>query len=359
MRAAPRAAFHVAYIDGLRAVAVLSVLAYHAAISAGGRYADWAYCGSRGVDLFFVISGFCLAFPFLRAWRARGTFDLDYASFGRFLLRRFSRIAPPFYAAIALFAILAATPFGFPTAEHQDASFGAAVRDFFGNVTFLTSARPLFNASFWTLGIEARWYLLCPLLIALYVRSRGAFAFVAGLMYGLYFFTPFSIADEGTLPCFMAGILAADLALARPAWCRHAWIAAAGFLCLAALQQSRSASADLANPLWHAACFFLVVAAGTGPLARAFAWKPLAYVGIASYSIYLFHEPFVYALARSGLARPLAGLVGLGIGLAAYRFIERPLTNETFRGSLERAISAPVRLFARPRRVEPGAEPAP
>jgi peptidoglycan/LPS O-acetylase OafA/YrhL len=331
------------------------VLAYHAVISAGGTYSDWAFCGSRGVDLFFVISGFCLAFPFLRAWRARGTFDLDYVTFGRFLLRRFSRIAPPFYAAIALFAILAATPFGFPTAEHQDASFAAAVRDLFGNVTFLTSARPLFNASFWTLGIEARWYLLCPLLVALYVRSRPAFAGVAALMYVLYFFTPFSIADEGTLPCFMAGILAADLALTRQLWCRHAWIAAAGFLCLAALQQSRSASADLASPLWHAGCFFLVVAGSTGVLARVLAWKPLAYVGIASYGIYLFHEPFVYALARAGVSRPIAGLMGLGIGLAAYRFIERPMTSEAFRGALERAISAPVRVFAKPRLVEPRA----
>jgi peptidoglycan/LPS O-acetylase OafA/YrhL len=309
--------------------------------------------------LFFVISGFCLAFPFLRAWRAHRTFELSYHAFGRFLLRRFSRIAPPFYAAIALFALLAVTPFGFPTAEQRDASFGAALRDFLGNVTFLTSPQPLFNISFWTLGIEARWYMLCPLLIALYVRSRLAFAFVAVLMYGMYFFTPFSISDEGTLPCFMAGILAADLALTRQSWCSFAWIPAGVFLAIAALEQSHSRSTDLADPLWHAACFFLVVAAGTGALARTFAWRPLAYVGIASYSIYLFHEPFIWALVRSGVARPLAGLVGLGIGLAAYRFIERPLTNETFRGSLERAISAPVRLFAKPRRVEPGAEPAP
>jgi peptidoglycan/LPS O-acetylase OafA/YrhL len=346
---------HVAYIDGLRAVAVLSVLAFHTAISADGRPADWAICGSRGVVLFFVISGFCLAFPFLRAWRARGTFELDYAAYGRFLLRRLSRIAPPFYAAIVIFGILAATPFGFPTAEHQDASFGSALRDFFGNLTFLTSARPIFNASFWTLGIEARWYLLCPLLIALYVRSRLIFAAVAALMYGLYFFTPFSLADEGSLPCFMAGIFAADVALARPAWCRYAWIAAACFLGLAVLQQSGSDSGDLANPLWHAACFFLVVAGNAGVVARLLSWKPLAYVGIASYSIYLFHEPFVTALARSGVSRPIAAVAGLGIGLAAYRFIERPLAGEGFRGALERAISAPARLFAKPRLVEPRA----
>jgi peptidoglycan/LPS O-acetylase OafA/YrhL len=337
---------HVGYIDGLRAIAVSSVLLYHSFIANDATFPDWVYCGSRGVALFFVISGFCLAFPFLHAWRSRGTFTLDSRSFLKFLLRRFSRIAPPFYAALAIFALLAFTPFGFPNAHHQDTSFANAARDFVANLFFLTAKSPLLNASFWTLGIEARWYLLCPLLIALYVRSRIGFGIVAAAMYGLYFFSPYSIADEGVLPCFMAGILAADLVLAGPTWLRFAWLPAGVALGVAIFAQSRVAESDLGDPFWHVTCFLLVIAGSTGAFRRVLEWKPIAFVGIASYSIYLSHGPFIESFVKSGVPRPLAAFGGLAIGLFAYRVIERPLASDPFRRKLETAIAAPFRLLA-------------
>jgi peptidoglycan/LPS O-acetylase OafA/YrhL len=337
---------HLAYVDGLRAVAVLSVLGFHAALANATPYANWIVCGSRGVDLFFVISGFCLAYPFLARRHAGVAFRLDYRAYGAFLLRRFSRIAPPFYIVLTLFALLSLGPFGFPDAAHQITSFPNAARDYLGDLAFFTTKSPLFNASFWTLGIEARWYLLCPLLIALYVRSRVVFFSLGGLMYGLYFFSPFNVADEGTLPCFMAGIVAADLALGGHPWQRFAWIAATFSLTAAIVSQTMSPGRDLSDPIWHAASFFLVVAGGSGALARLLAWRPLAGLGIASYSIYLIHGPVIESLAQAGLPRVIASCAGLACGLAGYLLIERPLSRPAVRAAIERRIVSVFRSRA-------------
>ena len=334
---------HLAYVDGLRAVAVLSVLLYHAYIAGDATYPMWTICGSRGVDLFFVISGFCLAYPFLAKWRA-GKFRMDRAVYGGFMLRRFSRIAPPYYVALTLFALLALTPFGFPNASHQSTALPNAVHDYFFDLAFLTGKSPLFNASFWTLGIEWRWYLLCPLLIALYVRTRLGFFAVGAVLSAAYNFLPLTIADEGTLPCFMAGILAADIAIVRHPWRRFAWIALAIALPVAVAMQLTTTERDLGDPIWHLASFCLVVAGGTGVLARVLTWRPIAMVGVASYSIYLIHGPIIESLVRAGIPPVLAGLGGLAAGFAAYYAIERPLSQPAFRKALEARLTLPVRL---------------
>src|SRR5271163_4433651 len=97
----PSVPAHVPSIDGLRAVAVLGVIAYHANFLPGS-------VGARGVDLFFVISGLCLSLPVLR--RA-GDFQRT-----RFWINRCWRIVPPYWAALALFALLSLTAFGLPSA---------------------------------------------------------------------------------------------------------------------------------------------------------------------------------------------------------------------------------------------------
>jgi peptidoglycan/LPS O-acetylase OafA/YrhL len=337
------------YVDGLRAIAVLGVLACHS-FPETPRFATAIGVGARGVDLFFVISGFCLAYPFLAARRRAGALHLDAAAYCAFLLRRATRIAPPYYAALALFALLALTPFGFPDARAQVTDAHAASNELLRDLFFFTSKSPIFNGSFWTLGIEARWYLLCPLLIALYARSRPLFFAAGAALYGLYFFAPQSIADEGTLPCFMAGICAADLALQRHALCARAWIGAAVFLPAALLCESRGWMLDHANPLWHAAGFFVVLAAGTPQAARLLAWRPLAVTGIASYSIYLVHGPFVAWFAEHGVPLPAAAGAALALGFVFWWLVERPLGAPAYRRMLEQRLRAPFEAL-RPRRL--------
>ena len=104
MRAVKPEEKRVGYIDGLRALAVLSVLVFHSALSnpvaaaKGGVIALVFTQGCHGVDLFFVISGFCLSYPVLKKVYERGSYQFDLCGY---LARRVIRIVPPYYAAIA------------------------------------------------------------------------------------------------------------------------------------------------------------------------------------------------------------------------------------------------------------------
>ena len=82
-------------IQGLRAIAVLAVVAFHAALPVPG--------GFVGVDIFFVISGFVITVMLEREWRETGK-----VSFGRFYLRRFKRLTPALAMMIAITVILSA-----------------------------------------------------------------------------------------------------------------------------------------------------------------------------------------------------------------------------------------------------------
>ncbi len=334
---------HVGAIEGLRAIAVLAVVAVHMR-SGDGSAPSWTLCGARGVDLFFAISGFCLAYPFLRTWHTGSPVDI---SFSRFLARRIGRIGPPYWMALFLFALLSLTPVGLPTASTLP-DVASALRELGLDAVFLTNRAPVFDASFWTLGIEMRWYLLFPLLLRLYVRSRLAFVAVGAACYVLYFFTPYSVADAGTLPCFMLGMVAADLAIRRHPAIRYALPIAFGTIGVAAWQQARDASTDLANPLWHAAAFFAVLTAGDERVAGVLNFRPLAYVGVASYSIYLVHQPILESLAFAGLSAPLAALFAIASGVAFYECVERPMLRRGFRALVERAFLRVFSLF-RPR----------
>jgi peptidoglycan/LPS O-acetylase OafA/YrhL len=335
---------HVGAIEGLRAIAVVAVVSLHMVRVGSGSTAGWAACGARGVDLFFAISGFCLTYPFLRTWRARATVDI---SFSQFLARRIGRIGPPYWVALFLFALMSLTPMGLPTASTHPGS-ASALRELGLDAVFLTNRAPVFDSSFWTLGIEMRWYLLFPLLLRLYVRSRLAFVGVGAACYVLYFFTPYSVADAGTLPCFMLGMVAADLIARRHPAIRYALPIALVTIFAAAWQQAHDDSSDLANPLWHAAAFFAVLTAGDERVARVLRFGPLAFVGVASYSVYLVHEPILESLALAGIPAPLAAILSIASGVAFYECVERPMLRPEFRERIEAALLRAFRLYQPP-----------
>src|ERR1700730_9077408 len=98
---------HIEYIDGLRAVAVLMVVICHAAKYTMDFHQGWPihvlFEGAHGVDLFFVISGFCLSYPILRQVHfGKGDFDVL-----KFWARRIVRVMPPYWVAFALILAVA------------------------------------------------------------------------------------------------------------------------------------------------------------------------------------------------------------------------------------------------------------
>lgn len=322
----------VRHIDGLRAIAVLSVVAYHAAKHAlappVGLWGTLLWNGRHGVDLFFVLSGFCLSYPSLARLRREGSARFDVV---RYAAHRVVRIVPPYWAAIlflaAFFGVVAHAGYSGP---------GASLADSLRWAAFIDNGTPL-NGSFWTLPIEFRWYFVFPLLMLLWVRAPRAFIPVAAA--ALLVLATWSInRDAAFLPEFMLGIVAASLAVAgvRIGW----WVPAVTVLgaAVAILLSANPAGGGDAlgfNPSWFVVAFGVVLSAGAfAPLSRALSFRPLAAVGLASYSIYLVHEPIVAFAEWRGLGGIWAALIGIAAGFAFWAVAERPFVSTALRTKL-------------------------
>lgn len=179
---------HLETIDFLRAVAILGVVLFHAVgvISPGPGWGDsgwkekfgwgdWAFYGSYGVALFFVISGFCIHWGFL---------NNSQHTTASFYWRRFWRIYPPYMLAMVVLtaiSLLHDRALGQPrTITITD--FGAHalfIHNFFQFNVFYGNI----NGSFWSLANEMQYYLLYPLLLM--VRGRWGMRTVVYLALGL------------------------------------------------------------------------------------------------------------------------------------------------------------------------------
>ena len=337
------------YVDGLRAIAVLAVVLAHVAYHglAPGTPQRFMLEGSHGVDLFFVISGFCLAFP--RLAKLRNGKDVAF-DVGDYFTKRLVRIVPPYYIATAAFLAMLVVPH--LIAHHALPTGLPDARSLAMSLLFLDDRVTLLNSSFWTLMVEFRWYFLFPVMLWLWVRSPRAFMLVGIVSLLLYHFTRARDLDLGTLPGFMLGIVAADLQLAGtrthrwgPHLRRWAWalVVPAALIGIAMEPWATIPGfyrADVAfayQPTifaWQIACFAFVVAAGAVPaFSRLLSLRALVAIGVASYAIYLVHEPIIaYAANHPGLAANVLGAVAaLAIGFAFWAVVERPFTTGPLR----------------------------
>jgi peptidoglycan/LPS O-acetylase OafA/YrhL len=341
------------YVDGLRAVAVLTVLASHIGLHANGTGAIFHVVaeGCHGVDLFFILSGFCLAYPTLRKIRRDGgtLFRItDYAA------KRFVRIVPPFYIATFVFLSIAAA--GLWTGHDAIVTMPPAL-DVVKTLFFLDGRVVLLNGSFWTLMVEFRWYFVFPILLAVWLRSPRAFCAIGVASALLYGFTRARGLDLGTLPAFMLGIVAADiyigegrvpanvasivkrLALPLTVVCAGAGIAVETRASIPGFNGDDVMWAfqpTIAG--WQLAAFFFVIAAGSLTWLRSILASPaLVATGVASYAIYLVHEPFVRIVlshVRGPLGFAAAGAGALACGFAFWAIAERPFTTGMLRRPL-------------------------
>lgn len=316
----------IAHIDGLRGIAVLSVLIFHVWFQSpslqGNHWLNLILgCGRHGVDLFFVLSGFCLSYPTLTALHSKGCASFDLVKYGA---RRLVRILPPYWAA--MLACGGALIVG-RIAPGYHVTFGDALRQ----ALFLDKGATLINPSFWTLAIEFRWYFLMPLALLLWVRAPRVFGLVL-LAIPVLWSTLASSKDLLFLPGFLLGIVAADLALRRRPVARYAPIGALVLVPLAVLMDPQAGEGGF-NPPWMLAAFFLVVSAGHLPSLRAVcSMRWLTVVGVASYSIYLVHQPALMLVERWGTFAMLA--IPLATGFAFWRVAERPFVEGRLRERL-------------------------
>jgi peptidoglycan/LPS O-acetylase OafA/YrhL len=343
-------------VDGLRAVAVLLVLLFHAELGFSG--------GFIGVDVFFVISGFLITGLILKD-QAAGRFSLE-----RFWVRRIRRIIPA--ATTMVLAVLAAGLFLLLPGAFADLSQSAIAQQLmYSNVYFwkhtgyfdgAADLKPLLHT--WSLAVEEQFYLGYPFVLVLLQRfgrramaSMLACVALASLIaseYGLrhdpsgaFFLLPTRAWELllGGLVCFLpAPTHAKRWVLAALSWLSLTALLAAGW-CYSATTPFPGLAAMV--PCLAAAILIYANSTRLSLPAQLLATKPLVFLGLLSYSLYLWHWPLL-AFCRYWLGsdlKPAVGVSALGVsGLLAYaswRFIETP-----FRKQATNFSSKPVFLAA-------------
>lgn len=346
-------------IDALRALAVLAVFFYHSGV-------EWMPGGFLGVDLFFVISGFLITSLLLREFRRGG-----HVALGRFWLRRARRLLPAVGVLVAVTMVLAAI--FEPDRIEQLRGDAIASLAYFANWHFILGEqsyfdqfqRPSLLTHLWSLSVEEQFYLFWPLLFAagmkLFGRTRLLLGVVAGALASValawVLFDPGGDASRvyyGT-DTHAVGLLA-GVALAlvwSPVELRRRrfgpWagpvLDAVGVLALAYVVLSFLRVHDYDLALWHGGYLWLalttalLLAVLVHPAARLgslLGQAPLLWLGLRSYSFYLWHYP-VLMLTRPGadvsLPRgvmiPLQLLAVLALADLSYRFVELPFRGKT------------------------------
>lgn len=354
---APSNANHISYLpglDGIRALAVLSVLFYHAELAVYGGY--------LGVESFFVLSGFLITTLLLNEWQRDGRINLK-----AFWLRRARRLLPALFVLLAATLVLVAV-----LLPEELAATGREVLAALGYVTnwylvgtqqsyFDAVQRPPLLQHLWSLAVEEQFYVFWPLLFAggmRFLRPRGMFTLTIGLAIGSAALMA-ALFDPGADPSRIyygtdtrasAMLLGAAMAwLWRPGAQPFASHRGAGIaldiLGAAALVALLTLYALLHSqqPLLYRGGFGIaslatafVIAAATHPMARfipaLLEWKPLRWVGLRSYGIYLWHWP-IFMLTRPGVDLPWDGwqiqvlrfAAAFGLAALSYRFVETPV----------------------------------
>jgi peptidoglycan/LPS O-acetylase OafA/YrhL len=327
-------------IQGLRAVAVLSILVFHADPA-------WLPGGFVGVDIFFVISGFVITSIVMRDIE-RNTFSL--ADFYR---KRVARIFPALYAMLAA-SLVAGCFLLIPSDFEELAKTTLATIFYVSNVVFMqlsgyfdgaAEMKPLLHT--WSLAVEEQFYLVYPLallLVARFGRRWLPLAFAAGII-GSLALCVWLLRGHASAAFYLSpprafelliGAAAAALPQARVA--SHslreglAWLGAGLIAASIALY-----SADMAFPglaaLPPTIGTGLIILAGRDEatrVGRLLSNRAFVYVGALSYSLYLWHWPLIvytrHLTDAPLLAWQAAALIALSLVAAAasYRFVEQP-----------------------------------
>lgn len=344
---------HLPALDGLRGLAVLGVLFFH-----DGRLPG----GYLGVDLFFVLSGYLITSLLLAEWSATQKIDL-----AAFWIRRARRLFPALLAlmpAVALYAATLAKP-------------GELLRirfDGFSTLAYIANWRAIFaGRSYWdmfeapsplehtwSLAIEEQFYVIWPLLtVAVLYQFRNSRRAMLGMSLILGILSAILLVWHGTriggtdraylgtdtrgaailfgavLACVLAGRdssspprpsrLLDALGICAVAGLGWAWVRMDGQH--AFLYRGGFFATELA-------VLVLIVCATRGPqslVGRMLAFRPLTWVGLVSYGVYLWHWPLYVVLSPERLhfsGLPLTALrlsITFGVALISYHYLEQPI----------------------------------
>ena len=338
-------------VQGLRAIAVLLVVLFHAHVPGfGGGYV--------GVDVFFVISGFVITGVLLRERSTTGS-----TSILSFYGRRVRRILPA-ATLVIITTVVASYPLLGPLSGEQTAKDGLWASVFLINVHFAAMGTnylasqlpPSLLQNFWSLAVEEQFYLVYPAIIIVVARfsSRLSLRLRLGIVLGAAalgsllvstvqtstspttaYFSPLPRVWELSL----GGIVALSTEYLRrwptPISAVLSWLGLASILGAGTFYSSSTAYPGwaVALPVVGAA---LIIAGGTAVpergVERLLRIRPFQWIGLVSYSLYLWHWPVLTLVAQrrgTGSLPASEGLlwlvVSLGLAIATYRLVENPI----------------------------------
>jgi peptidoglycan/LPS O-acetylase OafA/YrhL len=329
---------HNPSLDGIRALAVIMVLGFHAA-------APGAAGGYLGVDVFFVLSGFLITSLLMNEIEATGSIR-----FGRFYLRRCLRLTPALLLMLAAYLVFA--PIAWP-----QMAFATDVRDVLISTFYLSDyasafwALPRYLRHTWSLSVECHFYLLWPLVTLFFVPriSRANFCALLAVLYVVFtgwrvycdldgsggythsyyrFDTRLSGLTAGSLLAVLipymkarmsprlADVVAvlAIVAIAVCSWRFHVQSNAAMIFGITVVE------------LAAVALIYVCLAPERSVVRAMFAHPVASYVGKVSYGIYLWHYPiFVYLWGRHPWYVVLfgGGLAAFALAVVSYHTVER------------------------------------
>ena len=327
-------------IEGLRGIAILLVLLFHAGL-------PWTPGGFVGVDVFFVISGFLITGKLWRESQQPGGLNIT-----RFYAWRIRRLLPAALVAVALIALvglLLAAPLDRSELAADGAASALSIANmrFIGSVDyFAATSSPSPFLHFWSLSVEEQFYLVWPALIVLLTwRGGGSRRLIAALFIGVAasFALSMWLTDASPARAFyllptrvwqlgvggllaLVGVMGTSRRAGALAWAGLAAVAVAGVALTAEMPYPGLAAL---LPTAGAVALLYGGAAPGGPV-RLLAAAPLRFLGKISYSLYLWHWPLL-VLPIMFLERALTGVeivasiaVAIGVSWLSWRFVEQP-----------------------------------
>lgn len=345
-------------IQGLRAVAVVLVVLFHAQVPGFSG-------GFVGVDVFFAVSGFVIASSLIREIDRTGGVRL-FAFYGR----RIRRLLPAF--AFAAGTTLLAVNLLWPIGEAQQAATASGVAAVLSvaNIHLMRSPGGYFASDdalnpflhTWSLGVEEQFYLIAPAVVLLAVRLAPRTRWSTRSLVGTTFFA-LSAASLALATHWMAAgnersaffspaarfweigfgvVLAAVLGRRQlPASRPLCWAAMVALAATSVLYQSDTPFPGLAaTPVVGATLLLLAGLRNVPELARALATPPAVWIGDRSYGWYLWHWPCVVVCQMlwtdSWWTLLAVSVLSLLPADLSYRFIETPIRNQRQPGSRHR-----------------------
>ncbi|MGI4838773.1 MAG: acyltransferase family protein [Janthinobacterium lividum] len=347
-----RAAHYLPGIDGLRAIAVLSVIVFHL------DFLDLLPGGFTGVDMFFVISGYVIT---------RALAERTHLGFGAYLLdfyrRRLLRILPALLVVLLVSFVVAALFVPQVWLSNQNDQTGLAAIIGLSNFTLAGNTNPYFSPRAelnpflhtWSLGVEEQFYLLFPAIYFLYRRCRThlkfAWALLPALALASLIVSGVQTATDPLSAFYLlpsrfwelaAGALLFQALGNKTLTVRGGWLAQVllmagmGLVTLGFVYAERKlfpfpwALVTVSGTLLLIAAVTLQPASCRSPLHTLLQSPPLVYVGRLSYSLYLWHWPVaVFLRWTTGLelleAQVLYPFIVLALAAGSYHWIETPI----------------------------------